>query len=134
MNPEIGNERSIDANESFDRHLRQLHATALTQLSSQTLARLRGARQQAQTAPQRGRAWRWATATAFSAVLAVAVGLQLLPKPTSIPVDQPVVATLSDDSSDDAYADSVGALDESPDLYMWLASSEAEPLTMEPAK
>lgn len=131
MNTGIDNETPIGASESFDRHLRQLHATALTQLSPQTLARLRGARQQAQTAPQRGRAWRWATATAFSAVLAVAVGLQLLPKPTSIPAAQPVVATIS---NDDAYADSVSALDESPDLYMWLASSEAEPLTMEPAK
>lgn len=128
MNPEIDNEKSIDTSESFDRHVRQLHAKALTQLSSQALARLRSARQQTQTASQHGRAWRWATATAFSAVLAVAVGLQLLPKPTSIPAAQPVVATIS---NDDAYADGVSALDESPDLYMWLASAEAEPLAME---
>ena len=124
----IENEKPIDANESFDHRMRQLHATAVTQLSPQTLARLRDARQQAQiSAPRRGNAWRWATATAFSTVLAVTIGLQLLPKPGSTPA-QPVVATLG---SDDAYADSVSALDENPDLYVWLASSEAEPLAME---
>ena len=125
---EIDNEKTIDANESFDRRMRQLHATAMTQLSPQTLARLRRARQQAQTsAPRRGHAWRWAAAAAFSAVLAVTIGLQLMPKPGSTPV-KPVVATVS---SDDAYVDSVSALDENPDLYVWLASSEAEPLAME---
>jgi len=124
----IDNEKPIDANESFDRQMRQLHATAVDRLSPQTLARLRDARQQAQTsAPRKGHAWRWATATALSAVLAVTIGLQLLPKPGSIPV-QPVVATVG---SDDAYADSVSTLDENPDLYVWLASSEAEPLAME---
>jgi len=125
---EIDNEKTIDANDSFDRRMRQLHATALAQLSPQTLARLRDARQQAQTsAPRRLHTWRWATATAFSAVLAVTIGLQLMPKPGSTPV-KPVVATVS---SDDAYVDSVSALDENPDLYVWLASSEAEPLAME---
>ena len=125
----IDNEKPIDANESFDHRMRQLHATAVTQLSPQTLARLRSARQQAQTsAPRRGHAWRWVTATAFSAVLAVTIGLQLLPKPGSTPTAQPVVATVG---SGDAYADSVTALDENPDLYVWLASSEAEPLAME---
>ena len=125
----IDNEKPIDANESFDRRMRQLHATAVTQLSPQTLARLRSARQQARTsAPRRGHVWRWAAATAFSAVLAVTIGLQLLPKPGSTPAAQPVVATIS---SEDAYADSVSALDENPDLYVWLASSEAEPLALE---
>ncbi|MDR6842961.1 hypothetical protein [Pseudoxanthomonas sacheonensis] len=129
MNPGIGNEKTIGTSESFDGRMRQLHAAAVTELSPQTLARLRNARQQAQTsAPRRGHAWRWATATAFSAVLAVTIGLQLLPKPNSTPAAQPVVATLV---SDDVYADSVSALDENPDLYMWLASSEAEPLAME---
>ncbi|MET0582084.1 MAG: hypothetical protein ABWZ08_08940, partial [Pseudoxanthomonas sp.] len=97
--------------------MRSLHATALTQLSPQTLARLRSARQQAQTAPGRGHAWRWATATAFSAVLAVAIGLQLLPKPAQAPAGQPVIASVADD---EVYVDSVAALDENPDLYMWL--------------
>lgn len=126
---EIDNEKTIDANESFEHRMRQLHATAVTQLSPQTMARLRDARQQAQiSAPRRRHAWRWATATAFSAVLAVTLGLQLLPKPGSTPAAPPAVAAAA---SDDVYADSVSALDENPELYVWLASSEAEPLAME---
>ena len=125
----IDNERPIGASESFDHRMRQLHATAVTQLSPQTLARLRDARQRVQVSvPRRGHAWRWVTATAFSAVLAVTIGLQLLPKPGSTPAAQPVVAVVG---GDDAYADGVSALDENPDLYVWLASSEAEPLAME---
>ncbi|MGH8028071.1 MAG: hypothetical protein ACREO0_15240, partial [Pseudoxanthomonas sp.] len=67
-------------------------------------------------------------ATAFSAVLAVAIGVQLLPKPASLPAAQPIAAAIDDDAYDD---DGVSALDENPDLYVWLASSEAEPLAME---
>jgi anti-sigma-K factor RskA len=112
----------------FDHGMRQLHATAVSQLSPQTLARLRAARHAAQTAPRRGHAWRWVTATAFSAVLAVALGVQFLPRWDTVPAAQPMVATVD---NDDGYGDSLAVLDESPDLYMWLASSEAEPLAME---
>ena len=115
-------------NDSFDRDMRQLHAAAVAQVSPQALARLRAARHAAQTAPKRGHAWRWVTATAFSAVLAVALGMQFLPHSGSVPATQPMVATVD---NDDGYDDSLAALDESPDLYMWLASSEAEPLAME---
>lgn len=123
MNPEIE-----ERNNEFDRDMRQLHTTAVAQVSPQTLARLRAARHAAQTAPKRGHAWRWAAATAFSAVLAVALGVQFLPRSSTVPTAQPTVATAN---NDDEYGDSVAALDESPDLYMWLASSEAEPLAME---
>ena len=115
-------------NDSFDRDMRQLHAAAVSQVSPQTLARLRAARHAAQTAPKRGHAWRWVTATAFSAVLAVALGTQFLPRSGTVPATQSMVATVG---NDDGYDDSLAALDESPDLYMWLASSEAEPLAME---
>ena len=128
MNPGIDEDNSTNRSKAFDRDMRQLHATAVTQLSPQTLARLRSGRQHAQTAPRRGHAWRWATATAFSAVLAVTIGLQLLPKPVETPAVQPVTAAID---GDDAYTDGVSALDENPDLYMWLASAEAEPLAME---
>lgn len=127
MKPGIDEDNSSNRSKAFDRDMRQLHATAVTQLSPQTLARLRSARQQAQTLPRRGHAWRWATATALSAVLAVTIGFQLLPKPAQTPAG-PMVAAATDD---DVYVDSVSALDENPDLYMWLASAEAEPLAME---
>ncbi|HEY5972199.1 MAG TPA: hypothetical protein VIT22_09525 [Pseudoxanthomonas sp.] len=123
MNP------GIDANkDTFDRDMHQLHAAAVNPVSPQTLARLRAARHTAQAAPQRGHAWRWIAASAFSAVLAVAIGVQFLPQSTSVPATQPVVTTV--DTAND-YGDSVATLDENPDLYLWLASSEAEPLAME---
>lgn len=123
MNPGIE-----ERNNEFDRGMRQLHAAAVSQVSPQTLARLRAARHAAQAAPKRGHAWRWAAATAFSAVLAVALGVQFLPQSGTVPATQPTAATVA---NDEVYGDSLAALDESPDLYMWLASSEAEPLAME---
>jgi anti-sigma-K factor RskA len=123
MNPGIE-----ERNNEFDRDMRQLHAAAVSQVSPQTLARLRAARHAAQTAPKRVHAWRWVAATAFSAVLAMALGVQFLPQSGTVPATQPTVAVRDDD---DVYGDSLATLDESPDLYMWLASSEAEPLAME---
>lgn len=128
MNPGI-DESSISNNETFDRDMRQLHATAVTQISPQTLARLRAARHGARTAPpQRGHAWRWMAASAFSAVLAVAIGVQFLPRSAPLSTAQPMVAATG--ASND-YSDNLATLDENPDLYLWLASSEAEPLAME---
>lgn len=118
----------IDRNETFDRDMRQLHTAAMTHISPQTLTRLRATRHAAQTAPQGGHALRWVTASAFSAVLAVAVGMQFLPR--SVPVSTALpVAAATDIASD--YNDGVATLEENPDLYLWLASSEAEPLAME---
>ena len=122
MNP------GIDDKEKFDRDMRQLHASAVASISPQTLARLRGARHAAQTTPRRGHAWRWMVASAFPAVLAVAIGVQFLPRSTPVPAVQPVAATTGTDND---YSDSVATLEENPDLYLWLASSEAEPLAME---
>ncbi len=119
-----------DEQEAFDRSLRQLHAAAVTQISPQTLARLRSARHGLQdaAAPRRGYAWRWLAASAFSAVLAVAIGLQFMPQPDPVPAAQPLIAAID---ANDGYASGTTALDENPDLYLWLASSEAEPLAME---
>ena len=128
MNPGI-DESSNSRNETFDRDMRQLHGTAVANMSPQTLARLRAARHAARTtAPRRGHAWRWIAASAFSAVLAVAIGMQFLPRSPPVPAVQPMVATTNMGND---YSDSVATLDENPDLYLWLASSEAEPLAME---
>ncbi len=114
-------------NQSFDHDMRRLHASAVSSISPQTLARLRAARHAAQSAPPRGHAWRWLAATACSAVLAVALGLQFLPNSRPLPAAQPVAAA----ASEQAYTDTVATLEENPDLYLWLASSEADPLAME---
>ena len=120
---------AIDKNDTFDRDMQQLHATAVDNISPQTLARLRAARHglEKEIAPQRGHAWRWMTATAFSAVLAVAIGMQFLPTAQPVAPASPTVAAVVADE----YTTGVTALDENPDLYVWLASSEAEPLAME---
>jgi anti-sigma-K factor RskA len=126
MNPGI-DESTNSSNETFDRDMRQLHGSAVVNISPQTLARLRGARHGAQAAPPRGNAWRWAAASALPAVLAVAIGMRFLAPPAPTPVAQPMATT----TSNSGYVDSVATLDENPDLYLWLASSEAEPLAME---
>lgn len=132
MNTPLTNTGIENEDAAFDRSMRQLHATAVTQISPQTLARLRAARHAAQTAPRRGHGWRWIAATAFSSVLAVTLGVQFLPHsgttPAAIPVTAPMAASVD---NDDGTLDAVVTLEESPDLYMWLASSEAMPLAME---
>jgi hypothetical protein len=57
----------------------------------------------------------------------VAIGMRFLAPPAPTPVAQPMATT----TSNSGYVDSVATLDENPDLYLWLASSEAEPLAME---
>ena len=116
----------IDDKGTFDRDMRKLHSAAVNHVSPQTLARLRAARHAAQTVPRPGHAWRWIAASAFSAVLAVVIGLQFLPQSTPAPTAQPMASNASGD-----YNSSVPTLDENPDLYLWLASAEAEPLAME---
>ncbi|NCT69474.1 MAG: hypothetical protein GXC75_00860 [Xanthomonadaceae bacterium] len=123
-----------DDGHDVDRQARRLHQDALAQVSPQTLMRLRGARHEAglQASPGRGRTWRWLTATAFSAVLAVGIGLQWLPRTPAVPASTPVAAAVPSDG--DAIADELGVagtFDEDPDLYLWLASAEAQPLAME---
>lgn len=115
--------KRIPENE-FDAHARGLHAAALTRLSPQTLLRLRAAREQAGRASQR-RPWPWLAATAFSMLLAVMIGVQWLPGPQA--------PTLAADAGNVANAGDTAAtlLEENPDLYLWLASSEAQPMAME---
>lgn len=111
----------------FDAHARSLHHASLRQLSPQTLARLRGARTQAQTAGSTRR-WPWLAATAFTGLLAIGLGAQFLPAakaPTGEPAQLAAQAAATDANG------SVTLLDENPDLYLWLASSEAQPLAME---
>ncbi len=96
-----------------DTALRALHAQALQQLSPATLARLRRDRQAA--APRRGRVHGWWMATACSAVAALALGYSFTVNPPRTPA-APQVATAVDDSSD--------VLDENPDLYVWLGTTD----------
>nr|WP_228735007.1 hypothetical protein [Xanthomonas euvesicatoria] len=103
----------------MDAQLRRLHATALTSLPPQTLARLRQARHA--PASTRSRRGYWLLATACSGLLAIGIGLQLHPSqsvssgaaPTS-----PVASTSATTETDDLLA-------QNPDLYVWLGSDTA---------
>ena len=112
----------------FDRQARQLHAMALGSLSPQTLAKLRSARHAAAQPARARHAWRWVAATAFSALFAVAIGVQFLPhRPApGLPAGVPLAT-----APDDAAPDYIAPLEENPDLYVWLASAEAPMLAQE---
>lgn len=96
-----------------DAALLALHAQALQQLSPATLARLRSARHAA--TPGRSRAHGWWMATACSAVAALALGYSFSVGPPRAPAIAPVAAAV-DDSSE--------LLDENPDLYVWLGTTD----------
>ena len=71
-------------------------------------------------------------AAAIAQLLAVGVGLQFLPQaptPSSPGVTTPAPRASTDGETLDETA--AGTLEEDPDLYLWLASAEAQPLAME---
>jgi hypothetical protein len=107
---------------AFDEALRQRHGDAVTHVSARTQAQLQQRRRAALSASGRPRAtmrrFAWPVATSFAAILALTVGMQLR-QDDAAPMP---VATVADD--DDLGA-SFAALDENPDLYLWLASSDA---------
>lgn len=108
---------SHDRDEAFDRAMRGLHGQALTHVSARTRARLRAARTAAiHPAPARG--LRWAVASGFAAIFALAIGLQWW-GPAS--TGQAPTQTAAIDAAD--YG-TVATLDENPDLYLWLASND----------
>lgn len=119
--------------DGFDARIRQAHADAVAHLSGRTRLQLqlrRGAATGAAptTAPPRSFAWPLAAACA---VAALAIGVQLRqpesPGSVATPEPRPVVSATQDAAVADAYT----ALDESPDLYLWLASDDAAMLAME---
>ncbi|MCS4231636.1 hypothetical protein EDF77_0128 [Stenotrophomonas maltophilia] len=97
-----------------DDQLHALHQQAVQALSPATLARLRSARHATAASPRRP-AWWMATAFAGIAALGVGLSLQLRSPPSSVPAVAPMVAALESDGT---------ALDENPDLYLWLASTD----------
>lgn len=119
---------------AFDRRARALHALAIEQVPARTLHQLR-MRRTAAPAPRRApaRIAGWAMATACAAVFAVAIGVRMAPPEApdaamaAAGAPSPAAASvLSDDP-----IDAVASLDEDPDFYLWLASSDAQLLALE---
>jgi anti-sigma-K factor RskA len=113
--------------DSFDQALRRQHAIAVARISPQVRAQLaqrRNAALRGETA-RRGNGMRYAAAS-FAAVCALAIGLQfgLAPNRTT-PATPPGIASIATGAADTTM------LDEDPEFYAWLASSDAQLVAME---
>lgn len=129
-----------DPDARFDAAMRALHAQAVDRVSPPIRARLRTIRSEAAAQPHRGRRGGLLGLTlagsgvlAGAAVFALAVGLQFggggpsnavpsTPVPLVSTIATPNVQPISTDAGYDPDT-AVAALDENPDLYLWLASN-----------
>jgi len=123
----------------FDNAMRELHAQAVSQVSSATRARLRVARHAAARPDEQResrRGFNWVLGSGLAAVFAIAIGLQLRPAQTPVPATSApaAIASAVTPATPTAFdADtSVAALDENPDLYLWLASNGDAVASLEP--
>lgn len=108
----------------FEAAVRRLHAQAVEHVPVRTLVQLRPQRPASHTAAK-PRLFAWPLA-ATCALALVAAGL-FLRHPAPIPAEPAPVVVATDGEAGDVYA----ALDESPELYLWLASSDPTRLVME---
>ena len=121
----------------FDATLRSHHAQALASISARTQSQLQLRRRTATTPARHSamRAFAWPLAAACAAGVLV-VGLQWRQPDTPVPAAASSVAASSGTvdaaakPADDEF-DAYTALDETPDLYLWVASSDAATLAME---
>lgn len=106
---------------AFDAHARAWHEASLQQLSARTHARLAQARRPGARPAPRHRA-AWAVPTVFAAVAVLAIALQWSPAPQGVP---PTPATaIWQAGAEGAPSELASALDENPDFYLWLASTD----------
>lgn len=122
--------------DDFDRRMRALHARAVDRLPSRTLYELQvrhaNAASAAMPARPAGRVGGWWLAAGLAAVFALAIGLRLPgldDAATGDPV--PSLAAAGDAVEAAAWDESLAALDEDPDLYLWLSSQDSLILAME---
>ena len=120
--------------DNFDTHIRARHAAALAQLSPQVQAQLaqrRNAALRGTGIAKPSRRLRLAAA-AFASVCALTLGMQFFPhsQPTLSPAATASVA-ISKQAITSATARGNAALEEDPDFYAWLGTSETRQLAME---
>lgn len=119
----------------FDLRARTLHRQALAGVSPPVLARLREARRTATTSPSTPHPLRWVLAGGtLAAALAMVLVLQFEPVSRQ-PAATPALASAGPPSAravragEQAQIDAeiegmLAALDENPDLYLWLAAND----------
>ena len=111
----------------FDLQLRRLHAQAVERVSPRTQVQLRPRRESAPTVSVKHHRHAWPLA-ATCAIALVAGGLFLRhPQQQTTEAPPAVVTTPTENDPGDVYA----ALDESPELYEWLASNDTASLVTE---
>ena len=115
----------------FDDAMRDLHRQALDAVTPATRQRLRAARTVATARRAHGGAW--AVGASVAAVAALANGLQMGPLQRPAPATDPSAVAAGSTLPSTARVDesSVATLDENPDLYLWLASSDADLVALE---
>ena len=107
----------------FDAKLRRAHAQAVEHVSPRTYVQLRP-QSSPRTSPAKPRLQAWPLA-ATCAIALIAGGL-FLRQPAQDAAVKPAVVTATDTNDPgDVYA----ALDESPELYVWLASNDTDLVT-----
>lgn len=118
----------IDETSRLDEALRHQHHTALEQVSPSVRAQLAQRRHAALrgTAPRRSHRLGFAAA-GFAALCALAIGVQFPSPPTPIQAPDRILASTI---LSPARGDSI-ILDQDPDFYAWLASSDAMQVAME---
>lgn len=119
-----------DETTRFDDALRGHHGASLQQLSPRVRAQLALRRDAALrgNVPQRSQRFAYAAA-GFAALCALAIGLQFRNPSTQTLTPASVVATTNATAAP-ARADGT-MLDQDPDFYAWLASSDAMQVAME---
>lgn len=121
--------------DEFDRRMRALHAQAVEQVPSRTLYELQVRRTNAAgPVPARSLVGRggWWLAGGLAAVFALAVGLRQPGLEPPATTDAPPSLAAAGAAADTAaWEDGLAALDEDPDLYLWLASQDSLILAME---
>ena len=112
-----------DEPNDFDAKLRRAHAQAVEHVSPRTFVQLRP-QPSPRTSPAKPRLQAWPLA-ATCAIALIAGGL-FLRQPTHDATVAPAAITATDTAEPgDVYA----ALDESPELYLWLASNDTDLVT-----
>ncbi len=136
MKDEMENQNTVQR-EDFERAVRARYAEATAHMSARTQAQLHNRLQAAIAQGRRVDTRRpaWLLATACSLALVVVFGMQwhngqetLLPVGT-LPANPAPAALVANGGNDSGEL--VAALDESPDLYLWLQSDDANALVTE---